>query len=239
MAYLTTQAIVLRRTDWREHDRILTLLSPLRGRVDVLARGARRAGSPLLAAAELFAMGEFVLYKGRGHEIVVSCQLDDSFYPLREDLDRLSRAALMLAAAEAVVQPEEPARGLFVLLVRSLNRLAYGEADGDAVLSAFLLHHAALSGYEPRLSHCVRCGRELGWEEAFLDPLGGGACCAGCRAGLPETQRLSAPILEWLKSVRRLGIDKSGPPPERPPLAQLKNYTEHFLEKKLPGFPGP
>ncbi|NLZ89977.1 MAG: DNA repair protein RecO, partial [Clostridiales bacterium] len=75
MAYQTTQAIVLRRVDYRDNDRILTLLTPERGRLDVLARGCRRPKSPLLAASELFSMGEYVLYKGRGHAFIVSCEL--------------------------------------------------------------------------------------------------------------------------------------------------------------------
>ncbi len=236
MPYQATQAIVLRHADYREHDRVLTLLTPPRGRVDALARGCRRANSPLLAAAELFAMGEYVLFKGRGHEIVASCELDESFYALREDLGRLSCAALMLAAAEASAQPEEPAKGLFILLARSLGRLTYAQTPPDAVTCAFLVHHAAISGYRPQLGHCVRCGRELLAEEgAFLDADAGGTCCAACRGGLPESQRLPPAALHWLRSVLLTGVDKTGDCPGQPPLEQLKTYAEHFLEKKLPG----
>ncbi len=226
----------MRRTDYREHDRILTLLSPYRGRVDALARGCRRAKSPLLAAAELFAMGEYVFYKGRGHELVTSCELQDSFYPLREDLDRLSHAALVLAAAEVSAQPEEPARDLFILTVRSLTRLAYGDLPSDAVTCAFLVHHATVSGYEPLLSRCVRCGRALREDEAaFMDIDGGGTCCAACRRGISERLFLSAAALSWLRAVRHAGVDQSGACEEGAPLGPMKKYAEHYLEKRLPG----
>ena len=42
MAQITTNAIVLRRADYRENDRMLTLFSPTHGRIDALARGCRR-----------------------------------------------------------------------------------------------------------------------------------------------------------------------------------------------------
>ena len=54
MAQITTNAIVLRRADYRENDRMLTLFSPTLGRIDALARGCRRQKSPLMAASELF-----------------------------------------------------------------------------------------------------------------------------------------------------------------------------------------
>ena len=149
MAYQTTQAIVLRRADYRDNDRVLTLLTPDRGRVDVTARGCRKPRAPLLAASDLFAMGEYVLYRGKGHEMVTACELSDSFYPLRTDITRLSHASLMLSAAEAVAQREEPAEHLYLLLGRSLARLSYGQGDPETVTAAFLLHLMGIAGYDP------------------------------------------------------------------------------------------
>ena len=65
MPTLTTQAIVLRHADYREHDRMLTLLSPAYGRIEALCRGCKRPQSPLLSASEWFALGEYVLFPAR------------------------------------------------------------------------------------------------------------------------------------------------------------------------------
>ena len=65
MGQITTNAIVLRRVDYRENDRMLTLFSPTLGRIDALCRGCRRQKSPLMAASELFCTGEYVLYQAR------------------------------------------------------------------------------------------------------------------------------------------------------------------------------
>ena len=50
--------IVLHTANYREADRMLTLFSPVRGRMEAIARGCRRPKSPLLNAAETFALGE-------------------------------------------------------------------------------------------------------------------------------------------------------------------------------------
>ena len=81
MPSVTTQGIVLRYANYREHDRMLTILSPDYGRIDALSRGCRRPKSPLMPVSELFVSGEFVLYQSHDHFTLTSCALADSFYP--------------------------------------------------------------------------------------------------------------------------------------------------------------
>ena len=60
-----TTAIVLRRTNYGEADRILQLLTP-DGKRSVMARGVRREKSRLAGGIELFAVCEVVLTEGKG-----------------------------------------------------------------------------------------------------------------------------------------------------------------------------
>lgn len=83
-------AIVLRCVNYRDHDRMLTLLSPTKGKIEVISRGCRKPRSPLLNASELFALGDFELYDRTGRINLVSANLIETFYPLRSDFDRLA-----------------------------------------------------------------------------------------------------------------------------------------------------
>lgn len=238
MPYVTSQGLVLRHADYREHDRVLTLLTPDRGRVEALCRGCRKPKSPLLAASELFCLGEYVLYKGKGHEMVTACQVQDSFYAVREDYDRLSYGALMLSAAEIAAQAEQPAEHLMILLTRSLKRLCEGALDPAQVCAAFLLHFASLMGVKPRLNHCALCQRPLAADEAaWLDPVAGGLVCAGCRQGDSAAPRLSALEIAWLRQVLARGIDKAELVIPQAPLLALKRYVEALLDRRLPTLP--
>ena len=49
-------ALVLRRVNYRDNDRMVTLLSPSRGRIDAVIRNCRKPKSHNLNAAELFAL---------------------------------------------------------------------------------------------------------------------------------------------------------------------------------------
>ena len=124
MASYSIEGIVLRHADYRENDRMLTLLTP-RGRVDALSRGCKRPKSPLLPCSEVFTLGNYELLGSKNHCVITSCLLTDSFYPLRLDIDRLSCAAYMANVCEATVQPEEDARRPFLLLARALGCLSY------------------------------------------------------------------------------------------------------------------
>ena len=132
MPSVTTQGIVLRFANYREHDRMLTILSPDYGRIDALSRGCRRPKSPLLPVSELFVSGEFVLYQSHDHFTLTSCALADSFYPLRLEPYRLTCASYMAALCQAAVQPGQESSGLYALLLKALYYLTYN-ADADAL----------------------------------------------------------------------------------------------------------
>lgn len=235
MAYRNTQGIVLSRTDYRENDRMITLLSPSLGRVDALCRGCRKPKSPLISAGELFCMGEYVLFSASGRDTVTSCAVIETFYPLRLDYARLSYGAMMLFCAQRTAQPGEPAPHLFILLARSLKRLSYQTTPAGLIGSAFLLHLAAIAGFKPRLNHCVRCGREMReGEGGFLLAQEGGVCCAVCGSRVPIRLALSPSALGWLRRVLLAGIDKAEQPPDESPYALLADYAACHLDCKLP-----
>lgn len=197
-------AIVLRHADYRDNDRMLTLFSPSRGRVEALARGCRRPRSALLNASEPFALGDFQLYERGNHLTVVSASLTETFYPLRQDFDRLACGTYLLGLCEAVVQPDAPDRELFMLLLHALSRLTFSDQPWKPLLAGFLLHFAACEGFKPRLNHCVRCGRRLTDEEPVcFDPEEGGLCCRDC--GGPGRTAVAAAQARWMRRMLETG----------------------------------
>ena len=149
MAQITTHAIVVRRADYRENDRMITLFSPTMGRIDAQCRGCRRQKSPLMAASELFCAGEYVLYQTHDRATVVSCQVSDTYYALRSDYEKLSHGMYMLELCGAAIQPGQENERLFMLLLRSLAHLCYGEAAPRRITAVFLMGMTSLLGFRP------------------------------------------------------------------------------------------
>ncbi|WP_102411034.1 DNA repair protein RecO [Beduinella massiliensis] len=242
MGNFTIHAVVVRHADYRENDRMLTLFSPVLGRVEALCRGCRRQKSPLLAASELLCAGEYVLYQKNDRCTVVSCAVQDSFYPLRGDYERLTHGLYITELCDAAIQPGQEAERLFLLLLRSLAHLAYGKAPADRLTSIFLCGYASLLGYRPRLGSCLRCGVPLPepGKEAYFDHGAGGVLCVSCAQGRPvmETgaaQRISRETLIFLQGTMKLGLamlDSEIAMPEKT-LPLLRRYVETRVEKTI------
>ena len=97
-----TCGLVLRETDTRDADKILTVLTPDRGKLAVIARGARRKGSRVAAACQLLAYSEMTLYERGQWTMLDAANTIELFGGLRQDLTALSLAAYFAELTEAV-----------------------------------------------------------------------------------------------------------------------------------------
>lgn len=71
IADIRTMAVVLRRTNYGEADRILNLITP-DGKVSAMARGVRKARSKLAGGVEMFSLVEMNLHFGKGELATVT-----------------------------------------------------------------------------------------------------------------------------------------------------------------------
>ena len=149
-----TRAIVLRRTNYGEADRILKLLTP-QGQRSAIAKGVRREKSKLAGGIELFAISDIVLNSGRGDlEILTSARLVRFYRHILEDYDRLQFAyeavSLISRASEDIDEPEW--YGVLSEVYMGLDAL---EIPLQLTQTWFYLHYAELTGYELNLERDV------------------------------------------------------------------------------------
>lgn len=229
MAAIKTCAIVLRHVNYRDSDRMLTLFSPELGRIEAKARGCLKQKSPLIAASELFAVGEYLLYQKSGRHTVTGFALEESYYPLRADYDRLRYGAYLLSLVEAVVMPEQPNEPLFVLLRSALAHLAYGEeAEPEAVAACFLMLFTQALGYQPMLYGCVHCGltESARW---CWDSLAGGLVCRNCQSA---GEILPPETLSFVRGIQLLGWEALETRPEPVAVCQALRLLRRFVESR-------
>ena len=227
-------AIVLRRVNYRENDRMVTLLSPSRGRMEAVIRNCRKPKSHNLNASELFALGDYMVVESGGRMTVTSVRLIETFYPLRTDYTRLTCAVWLLGLAEAAAEPEQEQQELFMLLLHTLSRLAFSDQPWKPLLSGFLLHFSACQGFKPRLNHCVLCGKSLGEESPlFFDAAEGGLCCRACRRSSGQVP-LTAQQVRWMRRALTTGSASwVNTPDAEAPFPVLRTYVEGKLGRRL------
>ena len=145
-----TRAIVLRRTNFGEADRILQLLTP-DGRRSVMARGVRKEKSKLAGGIELFAVTDVVIGEGRGElGVLTSAKLIQFYRHIMEDYDRLqfgyTAVKLVGRASETVDEPE-----WYELLTEVFMGLDVKTLPMALVETWFYIRYAGLLGHDLNL----------------------------------------------------------------------------------------
>jgi len=205
MPLYKVHAIVLRRTSLGETDRILRLLTREAGKVDAVAKGARRGHSRLSGATELFTHSRMLLATGRTLDIVSQAEIRESFPGLRESLPDLARATYLCDLVDRMVEEREPNPEAFDLLLSALYLLQRAAEHPDVIVHAFELRLLAERGYRPQLDRCVRCGAPPGRGRLGFSPSLGGLLCAEHRWTADDSMPLR---LEALRAMERMQGDE-------------------------------
>ena len=233
--HTTTKALVLRSVDYKESDKILTLLTQNLGKVTASARGSRKKGSPIAAGCQLLCWSEMVLYDYQGRWTVKEAATERQFRGVRDDLDKLALACYFAEVTELLAVEDMPSPELLSLILNSLHALDKLNKPLALVKAAFELKAMCLAGYEPLLDGCAVCGTEPP-EEPRFHLKEGVLHCARCRDEVGEgiSMPLDGQALEAMRHIaygdpKRLFFFRA----EGDSLRQLADLTEAYLHTQL------
>lgn len=161
-----TQAIVLRRTNYGEADRVVTFLTP-EGQLSVMARGVRREKSKLAGSIELFSVTDITVHQGKGDlAILTSARLDKYYSHILEDYDRLQfgyEVINIVTKASDASQSSE----WFSVMIELYRGLDAHAVPLQLVQTWFYVQYADLTGYELSLDRDVN-GQKLTAERNYM-----------------------------------------------------------------------
>lgn len=183
--HLTTRGLVLREVNYKESDKILTILTEQEGKLTVSARGCRKKGSALSASCQLLVWSEFTLYEYQGRWAVKEAVSERQFAGVRADLDRLALASYLAEVTETLAEEGQAEPGLLSLTLNCLHALEKLPLPTGLIKTAFEWKAMALAGYEPLTGECAVCGRTEP-EQPRINLTAGVIHCAACRAEAGE-----------------------------------------------------
>ena len=194
-------AVVLRRRDLGEADRILTIYTREHGKLRVVAKGVRRTKSRLAGHLEPLSRTALVIAQGRNLDIVTQAALVQPFKHLHETESGIAFAGYFADLLDALTADGETHPAVYELLLQSLARLDDGR---DLQLTAAFYEAGLLRllGFQPELQRCVACGEPLQAVAQFFSPQGG-ALCPNCVATDPQAAPLSVNGLKLLRLLDR------------------------------------
>jgi DNA repair protein RecO (recombination protein O) len=202
-----TDAIVLSRFDLGEADRVMTLITPLHGKLKAIAKGIRRPTSRLGGSLEPFAELRVALAHGRTFDVVTEVRVGQAWLRMRDSLEGAATAWYLAELADRSLEERHAAEPIYAMLRRAYELLDAGMLPAR-VARWYEMRLADELGVRPEVDRCVECDRVLEATETFrwVPPLGGVLCerCPG-----PPTGRsaLSLEALKILKAYQRLDIE--------------------------------
>lgn len=182
-----TPAIILKRRDFGEADRLLTVITPRHGKIDVIARGARKLNSQKTGHVELYTRTEMLINTGRDLGQAVQSEMTMPYLPLREDLTRGAYAAYAAElldrftskdelSSEGTTADEDDSSRLFALLDDTLERLS-NDDDPRLAIRYFEMRLLDAVGFRPELTECVIEHEPILPVDQFFSHEDGGVVC--------------------------------------------------------------
>ena len=151
MKQLTTQAIILTRTNYGEADRILTLLTPEYGKLRLMAKGVRKVKSKMAGGIELFSVSDISFIRGRGEiGTLTSTRLVKHYGNIVKDIERTTAGYELIRQLHRATE-DAPDTEYFQLIEQAFEALNEPEILLELIRLWFAIRLLKLDGHMPNL----------------------------------------------------------------------------------------
>ncbi len=122
MPAVTTEGLILKRKDFGEADRVLTVLSDRYGKISTIARGVRKITSRRAGNIELLNRVKLHLFKGKSYTLTEAESLE-TFQKLKDNLTLSTTAFHIIELVDRLVPEEQRNPKVYELTVAILRIL--------------------------------------------------------------------------------------------------------------------
>jgi DNA repair protein RecO (recombination protein O) len=230
-----TPAIVLRTWPFGESDKIVSFLTESHGKLTGIAKGAKRSRKRFVNSLEPFSLVN-LRFQDRVHSnlaFVLAADLALGFKDLLSSLEKISFASYLVEITDGLIGEREENRLVFQHLKDGLTQIDERSTSLTFLIS-FELKLLKLTGYQPLLDSCRRCGKapvyrcETRWH---FSPRDGGILCESCSRLRKEIFSLSAVTLEILTRLQQeKSMSTSYVSPPTKVLKEIRSIVVRFIE---------
>ena len=185
-----TRAIVLRARNLGEADKIYTLFTQERGKIDAVGKGVRRANSRLAGKLEFMSEAALTMHRGRNLDIITGAEIGREHWNAIVAPAGFATAHVIAELVDAFCELDLAMPEIYALLRGVLRALGASNAPAGLV-PRFQLRLLGALGFGPACDACVRCGRCFD-DGAWADIEAGGLACEQCRPRSADALALNA-----------------------------------------------
>lgn len=155
MKSYSTYGIIIKKRNFLEKDRILTIFSRDRGKIEILSKGCRRPGSKLSYCSDLGVIGRFFLHAGKSLDTLTDFQ--PIFYPqeIIGDYEKTNFMGAIFSIVNKLFELDQPHRKTYALLCEIVENLNETSVKLNGVV--FWAKLSEDLGIRPNLNTCLVC----------------------------------------------------------------------------------
>ncbi len=198
MESIKTKGLIIRSHDYGENSRIITIFTEDMGIISATVYGAHSKKKGLGASSRIFTFGDIMLKDSGGKYRAEEISVKEGFFPLSEDIIKLSLAVYFADLAYAAVGMNNKDEGVLRLLLNTLYAISYNNVDLQAAKTVFEFRLAAEGGYLPVTDRCAACGDGIS-EDVYFDISRGGTVCSLCRS--PSAVHIPKSSLDTIRYI--------------------------------------
>jgi DNA repair protein RecO (recombination protein O) len=194
--------LTLRKSAIGEADLVSAIYTREHGKLELLARGARKLTSRLMGHFEPLTLLQLSVARGRSLDIVAEAEVITAFPEVKANYAVTAQGLYVAELVDAFSALSAANPELFDLAVQTLEAIG-DDPNTELPLRYFDLQLLHLSGFLPELYNCVECGEELEPERHRFAVGAGGALCLDCTPPDIVVRSLSLPALKVLRLLHR------------------------------------
>ena len=236
MQSLKTHGIIIKRSNFGEADRILTVLTDRLGKVKAIAKGVRKTRSHLAGSLEPYMLVDLQLHQGKNFYIVTGASIISEYQNIHSDIKKIAQAFFVGELIDKFVEENQKAKSVFDLA--NLTFSAIEKDQKSLIVLAFQLKIVEQAGFKPEIYNCIHCKEKLSAGDNFWDHIEGGIICRLCQQKFHHGEKISdqaIKVFRFLEQnnfsiITKLKLDQET---ESEVDKILLEYIKSILEKEI------
>ncbi|MCX6812007.1 MAG: DNA repair protein RecO [Candidatus Berkelbacteria bacterium] len=233
---IKTSGIIIKRMNFGEADRILTVLTHDHGKVKAIARGSRKILAKLGGSLEPFCLVDFIFHEGKSFYVVTSAVVINHFEKIHTDIDKIAKAFYIGELLDKSLEDHQNHPEVYELFKKYLENLE--GADDPILIPVFSAKILESLGFKPEVFECLHCRQKLSLAQNFWDDIEGGVICQSCHDKFGHGRKIENDLIKILRLIfsptfavgSKINISEKY---KNQTAEILENYVEVILEREL------
>jgi DNA repair protein RecO (recombination protein O) len=204
------KGIILKKRDLRESDRFFSIYTDELGKIEAVAKGARKIKSKMAGHLDLFSTLNLMVASGKTYYQIAGVETLENFINLKSDLIKIALASYCLEMIDIFTKTDHPDLKIYAILNEILE--IFNDKKNKDYLKLyglskfFILKLISFLGWTPELYNCVKCKKKIVPNGNLFDAARGGLVCGACRR---EGTPISTAAIKILRFVLQNNLKNS------------------------------